>query len=98
MIFDIPMSNRNKQSEGPIEDLWVEKYIDMDARNLIDLQVAMADPNEKRIRGQCFTSADRLKVKTHMRNIAEKRLMPFARQRIRSLEETVAKTRKGIKN
>ena len=98
MIFDIPMSNRNKQSEAPIEDLWVEKYIDMDARNLIDLQVAMADPNEKRIRGQCFTSADRLKVKTHMRNIAEKRLMPFARQRIRSLEETVAKTRKGIKN
>ena len=58
----------------------------------------MADPNEKRIRGQCFTAADRLKVKTHMKNIAEKRLMPFARQRIRTLEETVAKTRKGIKN
>lgn len=63
MIFDIPMSNRTKQAEGPIEDLWVEKYIDMDARNLIDLQVAMADPNEKRIRGKCFSSADRQKVK-----------------------------------
>ena len=37
MIYDIPMSNRNKQSDAPIEDLWVEKYIDMDARNLIDL-------------------------------------------------------------
>jgi hypothetical protein len=50
MIFDIPMSDRNKQ-EGPFEDLWVEKYVDMDARNLIDIQVAMADPTEKRIRG-----------------------------------------------
>jgi hypothetical protein len=79
MIFDIPMSNRNKQVEGPIEDLWMEKYIDMDARNLIDLQVAMTDPNEKRIRGQCFSSADRQKVKTHMRKIVESRLMPFAR-------------------
>ena len=59
MIFDIPMSNRNKASDEPIEDLWAEKYIDMDARNLIDLQVAMTDPNEKRIRGKCFSQADR---------------------------------------
>jgi hypothetical protein len=46
MIFDIPMSDRNKQGDEPVEDLWIDKYIDMDARNIIDLQVAMADPGE----------------------------------------------------
>jgi hypothetical protein len=78
MIFDVPMSDRGK-TEGPVDDLWVEKYIDLDARNLIDLQVAMADPNEKRIRGKCFSAQDRSKVKAHMRKIVESRLMPFVR-------------------
>jgi hypothetical protein len=54
MIFDIPMSNRSNQSDDA-EDLWVEKYLDLDNRNFIDIQVAMADPSEKRIRGKCFS-------------------------------------------
>ena len=33
-----------------------------------------------------------------MKKIVEVRLMPFNRAKIRSLEESVAKTRKGIKN
>jgi hypothetical protein len=33
-----------------------------------------------------------------MRKIVETRLIPFAVQRIRQLEETVAKTKKGFKN
>lgn len=60
MIFDIPMSDRSKINDpAPVDDLWIDKYIDLDARNLIDLQVAMADPNEKRIRGKCFSPQDR---------------------------------------
>ena len=38
MIFEIPMSDRGKAGlENQAEDLWVDKYIDLDARNLIDM-------------------------------------------------------------
>lgn len=78
--------------------MWIDKYIDIDARNLVDIQVAMAAPNEKKIRGAAFSPADRQKMKQHFKKIMEVRLMPFNRNKIRTLEESVAKTRKGIKN
>ena len=60
MIFEVPMSNRGKPVDrSQDEDLWVDKYIDIDARNLVDIQVAMAAPNEKKIRGAAFSPADR---------------------------------------
>jgi hypothetical protein len=37
-------------------------------------------------------------MRSHLRKIMEGRLMPFNRNKIRTLEESVAKTRKGIKN
>lgn len=73
-------------------------YIDLDARNLIDMQVAMTEPSARKIRGKVFTPQDRQKIKMQMKKVMETRLLPFMRQRIRILEESVAKTRKGIKN
>ena len=60
MIFEIPMSNKGKPFDrATIEDLWVDKYIDIDARNLVDVQIAMAAPHERKIRGTSFSTADR---------------------------------------
>lgn len=84
---------------GPApEELWPDKYIDLDARNLIDMQVAMTDPASRRVRGIVFSASDRSKVKTAMRKIIEERLVPFIRQRIKLTEESVGKTRKGSIN
>ena len=47
------------ENAKPPEDLWADKYIDLDARNLIDIQVAMTDPSAKKIRGKVFSSKDR---------------------------------------
>ena len=56
------MSDKDKFSSLPdqlplenIEDLWIDKYIDLDARNLIDMQVAMTEPSAKKIRGKVFS-------------------------------------------
>ena len=48
------MSNKNSQ-EVNNEDIWSENSMDLDTRNLIDVQVAMADPSAKKIRGQGFS-------------------------------------------
>lgn len=42
--------------QEPVEDLWVDKYIDLDARNLIDMQVAMTEPSARKIRGRVFSN------------------------------------------
>ena len=56
MVFEIPMSGTGKAGPGSqVEDLWVDKYIDLDARNLIDVQVAMAEPSARKIRGRVFS-------------------------------------------
>ena len=60
MIFEIPMSDRGKANlETQTEDLWENRFIDLDERMLIDVQVAMADPSQQRIRGQVFSQKDR---------------------------------------
>lgn len=60
MIFEIPMSDRGKvNADSQTEDLWENRFIDLDERMLIDVQVAMADPTQKRIRGQVFSQRDR---------------------------------------
>jgi trafficking protein particle complex subunit 8 len=92
------MSDKGKVTEGQVEDLWLDKYIDLDTRNLIDVQVAMADPSAKKIRGKAFSQQDRQRMYGHMRKVVEGHLLQFIRTRIRTLEETVAKTRKGFKN
>ena len=58
----------------------------------------MADPSAKKIRGKVFSQADRQKMYGHLKKVVEGHLLQFIRQRIRTLEETVAKTRKGFKN
>ena len=72
--------------------------MDLDTRNLIDVQVAMADPSAKKIRGQGFSQADRTKVKGHMRRIIEQHIIPSTQKKIRILDDSVTKTRKGLKN
>lgn len=47
------------QDQTKFEDLWDNKYIDLDARNLIDMQVAMTEPSAKKIRGKVITPQDR---------------------------------------
>ena len=85
LIFEIPMSNRHAAAQGdagpqePVEDLWVDKYIDLDARNLIDMQVAMTEPSARKIRGRVFSASDRQKIRTQMKKIMETRLIPFMR-------------------
>lgn len=65
LIFEIPMSNRHLASSSStatpesFDDLWVDKYIDLDARNLIDMQVAMTEPSARKIRGKVFSANDR---------------------------------------
>ena len=57
------MSDISKINEtGKCEDLWNEKYIDLNQNVLIDYQVAMIEPSAKKIRGRCFSPADRQKV------------------------------------
>ena len=54
------MSDRGKANlETQTEDLWENRFIDLDERMLIDVQVAMADPSQQRIRGQVFSQKDR---------------------------------------
>ena len=99
MIYEIPMSDRNKPSNNDkLPDLWLDKYIDIDARNLIDVRMAMTDPAAKKIRGKVFSTNDRIKVAQVVRKIAELHLMPFVRGKIRTLEDVVSKSRKGIRN
>ena len=52
------MSDKNN-ADAKNEDIWSENSMDLDTRNLIDVQVAMADPSAKKIRGQGFSPADR---------------------------------------
>ena len=79
------MSNRKLASSSgtaaqeQMEDLWVDKYIDLDARNLIDMQVAMTEPSARKIRGKVFSANDRQKVKMQMKKAMEARLIPFMR-------------------
>ena len=58
------------------EDIWSDSHMDLDTRNLIDVQVAMADPSAKKIRGQGFSQTDRNKVKAHMKRIIEQHIIP----------------------
>lgn len=58
MIFEVPMSDRAKANapyDPSIEDPWIEKYIDLDARTLIDARVAQADPSQRKIKGKVFS-------------------------------------------
>ena len=79
-IFEVPMTGL--QSSNPNEQLWPDRLVDLDARNLIDMQVAITDPGAKRIRGACFTEQDRQQVKTACRKLIEERLVPFIKHRI----------------
>ena len=52
------MSDRAKANapyDPSIEDPWIEKYIDLDARTLIDARVAQADPSQRKIKGKVFS-------------------------------------------
>lgn len=99
MVFEVTMSDK-ANAHNPdhfAEDLWSESHIDLDARTLIDMQVAMADPSARRIRGKCFSQQDRVKIRGHIKRITELFLVPFIKQKIRNLEENVFKTRKTVK-
>jgi len=37
LIFEVPMSSKNVENGPVLQDIWHEKYIDMDTRNLIDI-------------------------------------------------------------
>jgi len=37
------------------EDIWDEKFLDLDARMVIDARVAMSDPSAKKVRGKGFS-------------------------------------------
>lgn len=99
MIFEVPMSNRGKDfSNQHLDDLWDNSYIDLDERMLIDVQMGMVDPNQKKIRGQVFSQKDRDIARKNVKKLIEVHMMPFIRTKIRTLEDSVAKTRKGVKN
>ena len=103
LIIEVPMTMQyaaqgSANDQNKFEDLWDNKYIDLDARNLIDIQVAMTEPSARKIRGKVFTPQDRQKIHNQMKKVMESRILPFIRMRIRILEDSVAKTRKGIKN
>lgn len=59
--------------------------------------MAIKDPLAKTIRGRCFSNSDRERLANHMRKIAEMHIVPYIKQKIRSLEENVFKTRKTVK-
>ena len=79
MIFEVPMSDRSKANSTDYrpEDLWQENYIDLDARTLIDMQVAITDPSTRKIRGKTFSLMDRTKIKAILKKISEQHLVPF---------------------
>lgn len=96
----MPISDRAKASQKGTqnEDIWDEKFIDLDARTIIDARVAMTDPNAKKIRGAAFSQSDRQKIKSHLKRMADSHIIPFLKSKIRSLETSVEKQHKGVKN
>jgi hypothetical protein len=80
-----------------LPDIWSDSHVDLDARYFIDMQMAKANPSLKKIRGTCFSLNDRNKIKTHLKKITEIFLVPFIKQKIKNLEESVFKTRKTVK-
>lgn len=93
------MSDRAKaqQNDFQAEDIWGDHLIDLDARTLIDMQVAMTDPSSRKVRGKAFSQKDRDKIKGHIKKLAELHIVPFIKQKIRLYEENVFKTRKTVK-
>lgn len=90
-IFEVPMSDRTRahSADNKNEDIWLEKYIDLDSRALIDARVAMTDPSSRKVRGKAFSAADRLVVKAHIKRMAEAHLIPFMKTKIKTLDDVV---------
>lgn len=62
-----------------------------------ELDLRAFDKN-KIIPGKLFTTNDRTQAQQAVRKIVEKKLLVFARDKIKNLEEMCAKTRKGFTN
>lgn len=56
------------------------------------------NPMDSKVRGLSFSSGDRTKIKSAIKKIIEKLILPFIEKKIRSLEGGIANTRKGVKN
>lgn len=50
------------------------------------------------LRGRTFSVEDRTKIKTQIKRMIEKQILPFIEKKIRNLEVNLSETRKGIKN
>ena len=98
MIIEIPVSAKKTQEDQPLSNTWTEDHLDIDTRNLIDSHVGRADPSQVKIRGKCFTEQDKLKIRGAIKKIVDSQMIPFIRQKVRDLDESIGNTRKGFKN
>ena len=53
---------------------------------------------ESLLRGRSFSSEDRDRIQTALKKMIEKSVLPFIEKKIKNLEVSIAKTRKGFSN
>lgn len=53
---------------------------------------------EQLIRGRSFSQNDRNAIKTTLKKLIEKQILPFIEKKIRNLEVSISNTKKGLKN
>ena len=56
------------------------------------------DHLENNLRGRTFSPDDRVKIKSVVKRMIEKLLLPVIERKIRTLESNITNTKKGFKN
>jgi hypothetical protein len=91
-IFEIRMT-RAPDTMPPLDDEW-RRMTDLDEQGIM-LELNL-DGNL--VRGGSFSVQDRDNIQRVLKKIIEKGMLPFIEKRIRGLENSIANTRKGLKN